>query len=87
MLPHLLNRDAGAARSTSVLIIGAGSGNDVAAALPGGVDHVDAVEIDPVTQRDGPGAIIPTSPTTTRRLDPPRRRPQLRPQDRPDATT
>ena len=31
-----------------VLIIGAGSGNDVAAALANGVKHVDAVEIDPV---------------------------------------
>lgn len=32
----------------SVLIIGAGAGNDVAAALLSGVEHVDAVEIDPV---------------------------------------
>jgi hypothetical protein len=31
-----------------VLIIGAGSGNDVAAALQNGAEHVDAVEIDPV---------------------------------------
>src|SRR4029079_12954542 len=31
----------------SVLIIGAGSGNDVAAALRYGATHVDAVEIDP----------------------------------------
>jgi hypothetical protein len=31
-----------------ILILGAGSGNDVAAALSNGVDHVDAVEIDPV---------------------------------------
>ena len=30
----------------NVLIIGAGGGNDVAAALQNGVDHVDAVEID-----------------------------------------
>ena len=32
---------------TSVLIIGAGSGNDVAFALEAGADRVDAVEIDP----------------------------------------
>ncbi len=32
----------------SVLVIGAGSGNDVAAALSYGAEHVDAVEIDPV---------------------------------------
>lgn len=32
----------------SVLVIGAGSGNDVAAALMHGAQHVDAVEIDPV---------------------------------------
>lgn len=31
-----------------VLVVGAGTGNDVAAALRHGVDHVDAVEIDPV---------------------------------------
>ena len=33
---------------TNVLIVGAGSGNDVAIALAQGADHVDAVEIDPV---------------------------------------
>jgi Spermine/spermidine synthase domain len=32
----------------NVLVIGAGAGNDVAAALMNGADHVDAVEIDPV---------------------------------------
>jgi hypothetical protein len=32
----------------NVLILGAGSGNDVSAALMNGVEHVDAVEIDPV---------------------------------------
>lgn len=31
-----------------VLVVGAGTGNDVAAALRHGADHVDAVEIDPV---------------------------------------
>jgi SAM-dependent methyltransferase len=36
-----------------VLILGAGSGTDVAAALKHGVKHVDAVEIDPAIQRLG----------------------------------
>jgi SAM-dependent methyltransferase len=47
VLPHLLNRDAGGKPFEEVMIIGAGSGNDVAAALRSGVKHVDAVEIDP----------------------------------------
>ena len=47
-LPYLLNRDAGGAPLQDVLIIGAGSGNDVSAALANGAKHVDAVEIDPV---------------------------------------
>jgi SAM-dependent methyltransferase len=47
-LPHRLAREAGAAPFADVLIIGAGSGNDVAAALAMGAGHVDAVEIDPV---------------------------------------
>jgi SAM-dependent methyltransferase len=36
-----------------VLIVGAGSGSDVAVALSKGVGHVDAVEIDPAIQRIG----------------------------------
>jgi hypothetical protein len=47
LLPHLLNRDAGRAPFARELIIGAGSGNDVAA-LQSGVGHVNAVEIEPV---------------------------------------
>jgi hypothetical protein len=47
-LPHLLNAAAGRPPFKDVLIIGAGSGNDVAAALWAGAEHVDAVEIDPV---------------------------------------
>jgi SAM-dependent methyltransferase len=47
LLPYLLNRDAGGTPFQEVMIIGAGSGNDVAAALRAGVAHVDAVEIDP----------------------------------------
>ncbi len=51
--PYLLNRDAGGKPFEDVLIIGAGSGNDVAAALGQGVKHVDAVEIDPVFRELG----------------------------------
>jgi SAM-dependent methyltransferase len=46
-LPHLLNRHSGGAPFDGVLIVGAGSGNDVAAALRLGARHIDAVEIDP----------------------------------------
>jgi SAM-dependent methyltransferase len=52
-LPHLLNRDAGRAPFADVLIIGAGSGNDVSRALQWGAQHVDAVEIDPAINRLG----------------------------------
>ncbi len=52
-LPHLLNRDAGGKPFGQVLIIGAGSGNDVSRALAWGAERVDAVEIDPVIQRIG----------------------------------
>ncbi|MGH2679875.1 MAG: spermidine synthase [Actinomycetota bacterium] len=38
---------------TDVLIVGAGSGNDVAIALARGAGHVDAVEIDPLLYRLG----------------------------------
>jgi spermidine synthase len=58
-LPYLLNRDAGGRPFDDVLIVGAGSGNDVEAALGYGTRHVDAVEIEPVIQeigrRDHPG--------------------------------
>jgi hypothetical protein len=37
----------------NVLVIGAGNGNDVAAALAAGATHVDAVEIDPAIQQLG----------------------------------
>ena len=52
-LPHLLNRDTGGQPFGRVLIIGAGSGNDVSRALEWGAARVDAVEIDPVIQRLG----------------------------------
>ncbi|HWB53413.1 MAG TPA: hypothetical protein VG722_04445 [Tepidisphaeraceae bacterium] len=48
MLPHELARQATGRVFKNVLIIGAGSGNDVAAALLAGAKHIDAVEIDPV---------------------------------------
>ena len=53
LLPYLLNRDAGGAPLDDVMIIGAGNGNDVAAALQSGARHVDAVEIDPVIRELG----------------------------------
>jgi SAM-dependent methyltransferase len=52
-LPHALNRDAGGQPFEDVLVIGAGSGNDVSRALQWGAHHVDAVEIDPVIYRLG----------------------------------
>jgi hypothetical protein len=53
MLPHLLNRDAGGRPFERVMVVGAGSGNDVAAALRQGASHVDAVELDPVINKEG----------------------------------
>ena len=47
LLPYLINRDAGGRAFEEVMIIGAGSGNDVAAALRAGARRIDAVEIDP----------------------------------------
>jgi hypothetical protein len=70
-LPHLLNRDAGGEPFRDVMIIGAGSGNDVAAALKSGAGHVDAVEIDPVINglgRDHPDRPY-DDPRVTIRLD------------------
>jgi SAM-dependent methyltransferase len=55
-----------------VLVVGAGAGNDVAAALRHGAEHVDAVEIDPVIfsigQRIHPDQPY-SSPKVTRILD------------------
>jgi spermidine synthase len=42
-IPYLVK-----AHPSNLLVVGAGTGNDVAAALRHGVDHIDAVEIDPV---------------------------------------
>lgn len=52
-LEHLLNRDSGGKPFEDVLVIGAGSGNDVQAALAYGAKHVDAVEIDPAIYETG----------------------------------
>ncbi len=51
--PYLARKEAKAGSYKKVLVIGAGSGNDVAAALLNGAEHVDAVEIDPVIARVG----------------------------------
>jgi spermidine synthase len=52
-LIHLLQRAAGGVPFQDMLIIGAGSGNDVDHALHYGVGRIDAVEIDPVIQSIG----------------------------------
>jgi SAM-dependent methyltransferase len=54
-LPYLLNRDTGQPQFHDILIIGAGSGNDVNRALQWSAPdaRVDAVEIDPVIQHIG----------------------------------
>jgi spermidine synthase len=54
-IPYLLNRDASEAPFRNILIIGAGSGNDVSRALQWAAPdaRIDAVEIDPVIQRLG----------------------------------
>jgi spermidine synthase len=66
-LPHLLNRDAGNSPFAEVMIIGAGSGNDVASALANGAEHVDAVEIEPVLNEIGQ-ADHPRRPYSDRRV-------------------
>jgi SAM-dependent methyltransferase len=52
-LIHLLQQQSGGAPFRDVLIIGAGSGNDLAHALRFGASQIDAVEIDPVIQDIG----------------------------------
>ncbi len=54
-LPHLVNRAAGRPPFRRVLVIGAGSGNDVSRALlwAGPDARIDAVDIEPVIQRIG----------------------------------
>jgi SAM-dependent methyltransferase len=52
-----------------VLVVGAGSGNDVAAALRHGAGHVDAVEIDPLILQLG-RMLHPESPYASDRVTP-----------------
>jgi len=52
-LIHLLERHSGGEPFQDVLVIGAGSGNDIAHALRFGTNRIDAVEIDPVIQNIG----------------------------------
>jgi spermidine synthase len=47
-LPHALESHSGGPPFGDVLVIGAGTGNDLSRALQWGAKHVDAVEIDPV---------------------------------------
>ena len=56
------------AKPRSMLIVGAGNGNDVAIALDEGVEHVDAVEIDPRLQQIG-SEIHPERPYQDPRVD------------------
>jgi SAM-dependent methyltransferase len=52
-LIHLLQKHSGGEPFRNVLVIGAGSGNDIAHALRFGAKRIDAVEIDPVIQSIG----------------------------------
>src|SRR5262245_49674871 len=52
-LTHSLNRDVGMTPYEDVMIIGAGSGNDVMAALMNGAKRLDAIEIDPAILQIG----------------------------------
>jgi SAM-dependent methyltransferase len=52
-LPHELLEGIGRPPVGRMLVIGAGSGNDVAAAIKAGAGHIDAVEIDPRISRIG----------------------------------
>ena len=73
VLPHELLRRAGQPPVDKMLIIGAGSGNDVAAALSAGVRHIDAVEIDArisrIGQEDHPNHPYAATDRVTRYFD------------------
>jgi hypothetical protein len=64
-LPYTHVQDSSPGR---VLIVGAGSGNDVALALSHGAEHVDAVEIDPEIQETG-RRLHPARPYADPRVD------------------
>ncbi|MCI0445475.1 hypothetical protein L0152_19960 [bacterium] len=51
--PYEYRTQNGLTQTKDVLVIGAGAGNDVAAALLFGASHIDAIEIDPVIARFG----------------------------------
>ena len=65
LLPHLLNRDAGGKPFEDVLIIGAGSGNDVAAACARGAG-TSTPSRSTRSSTTWDGFIIPTGHTATR---------------------
>ncbi|NMB81378.1 MAG: methyltransferase domain-containing protein, partial [Ignavibacteria bacterium] len=52
----------------NVLVVGSGTGNDVAAALRNGADHVDAVEIDPAILETGK-ELHPESPYSSPKVN------------------
>lgn len=56
-----------ASRRERIAIVGAGTGNDVAAALRNGAAHVDAIEIDPVIMRIG-AVYHPEAPYDSKRV-------------------
>ena len=72
-LPHELLQRIGQPPISQMLVIGAGSGNDVAAALAAGVGHIDAVEIDPrisrIGQEDHPNRPYDNTAQVTRYFD------------------
>lgn len=71
-LIHLLQRHSGGKPFQDVLIIGAGSGNDLDHALQFEVNRIDAVEIDPVIQNIGIRKNVDhpyQNPRTIRHLD------------------
>ena len=86
VVPHAVS----CARPTTpreVLIIGAGTGNDVAVALAEGVARIDAVEIDPRLQELG-REVHPNRPYDDDRVDRSHHRRSCLPRaDRCDATT
>jgi spermidine synthase len=52
-LVHLLEQSAGGPPFKDVLVIGAGSGNEIDHALQHGVERIDAVELDPAIRKIG----------------------------------
>ena len=69
-LIHLLQKQSGGQPFDNVMVIGAGSGNDLSHALRYGVKHIDAVEIDPVIQDIGIH-YHPNQPYADARVSPP----------------